>query len=113
MPERGSPWRLWRLGVKTTVRNGTAILLLEGRLGHTTAGELEAVTKPLVDQGVSDLVLDLAGVDYISSGALAVLEGLESYLSGRGGRLTLRNPSVSARLALDLAGLLPAEPDKQ
>ena len=88
-------------------------MLLEGRLGHTTAGELEAVTKRLVDQGVSDLVLDLAGVDYISSGALAVLEGLETYLGGRGGGLTLRNPSVSARLALDLAGMLPPEPDNQ
>jgi anti-anti-sigma factor len=88
-------------------------LLLEGRLGHTTAGELEAVTKRLVDQGVSTLVLDLAGVDYISSGALDVLGWLETHLGSRRGRLILRNPSVSARLALDLAGMLPPEPDNQ
>ena len=85
-------------------------MLLEGRLGHTTAGELEAVTKQLVEQGVSNVVLDLAGVDYISSGALAVFERLERCLGGLGGRLTLRNPSVSARLTLDLAGLRTAEP---
>jgi anti-anti-sigma factor len=96
--------RLWRLTGTTTVENGTTVLILEGRLGHATAGELMAAAGPLVAGGTLDLVIDLSGVDYLSSAALKVLENLAAGQSNRGGRLTLRAPSPAARLSLELAG---------
>lgn len=96
--------RLWRLTSTTVVENGTTVLILEGRLGHATAGELMAAAGPLVSGGALDLVIDLSGVDYLSSAALKVLENLAARQSSRGGRLTLRMPSPAAQLSLELAG---------
>ena len=96
--------RLWRLTSTTVVENGTTVLILEGRLGQATAGELMAAASPLVADGGLDLVIDLSGVDYISSPALKVLQRLATGQSSRGGRLTLRAPSPAARLSLELSG---------
>ena len=52
------------------------------------------------------MVIDLSGVDYLSSAALKVFKALADRLSEKGGRLRLRAPSVAARLALELSGLL-------
>ena len=43
--------RLWRLKTTTVVENGTTVLILEGRLGQATAGELMAAAGPLVADG--------------------------------------------------------------
>jgi anti-anti-sigma factor len=96
--------RLWRLTDTTVVENGTTVLILEGRLGQATAGEFMAAASPLVAGGALDLVIDLSGVDYLSSAALKVLERLAAEQSSRGGRLTLRAPSPAARLSLELSG---------
>ncbi len=45
---------------------------LEGRLDTTTAPELEAVINGM-DDAVKDLVIDMKGVEYISSAGLRVL----------------------------------------
>jgi anti-anti-sigma factor len=96
--------RLWRLKTTTVVENGTTVLILEGRLGQATADEFMSAAGPLVASGVLDLVIDLSGVDYLSSAALKVLESLAAGQSSRGGRLTLRAPSPAVRLSLELAG---------
>jgi anti-anti-sigma factor len=96
--------RLWRLKTSTVVENGTTVLILEGRLGQGTAGELMAAAGPLVAGGALDLVIDLSRVDYLSSAALKVLESLAAGQTSRGGRLTLRAPSPAAQLSLELSG---------
>ena len=100
----GGGRRLWRLTSTAVVENGTTVLILEGRLGQATAGELMAAAGPLAGDGARDLVIDLSGVDYLSSAALKVLESLAAGQASRGGRLTLRAPSPAARLSLELAG---------
>ena len=44
--------------------------------------------------------------DYLSSAGLRVIEALAADRSARGGRVTLRAPSIPVRLALELAGHL-------
>jgi anti-anti-sigma factor len=105
-PEKASRRRLWRLHRKVSVEQGVTILSLEGRLGHDAAGELETVAGQLLAAAPTDLVIDLSGVDYLSSAALNVFKALSEGQSGRGGRLALRSPSAAARLALELSGLL-------
>lgn len=56
-------------------------------------------------QGSKDVVLDLAGVDYLSSAGLKVIAQLAAEQAGRGGGLTVRSPSAAARLSLELAGM--------
>ena len=88
--------RLWRLSNRTVAENGTVVLILEGRLGHASAPQLKAMVEG-VAQGSKDVVLDLAGIDYLSSAALKVIQELD---------LTVRSPSPAARLSLELAGLI-------
>ena len=96
--------RLWRLTTTTAEEGGTTVLFLEGRLSHATAAELMAAARPIVAAGALDLVVDLSGVDYLSSAALKVLENLAAGQSSRGGRLTLRAPPPAARFSLELSG---------
>ena len=79
---------------------------MEGRLGHDSAAELEAVAGQHPPDASASVVIDLSGVDYLSSAALKVFEALAERQSQNGGRLRLRAPSVAARLALELSGLL-------
>ena len=106
MIDRKSGRRLWRLHTKTSVEGGTPVLYVEGRLGHNSAAELEAAAAQHPPDASANLVIDLSGVDYLSSAALKVFEALAERQSQNGGRLRLRAPSVAARLALELSGLL-------
>ena len=106
MPDdRALRHRLWQLSVASRVEGRAATLLLHGRLSHANAPGLATEARRLVELGLTDLTLDLADVDYISSAALRIVETLGGDLSGRGGRLMLANPSTPARLALELAGI--------
>ena len=96
-PKTGVP-RLWKLRSRTSVENGTLVLILEGRLGQATANDLRAAIESARNGQSSDLVIDLARVDYLSSAAIKVFEDLGE------GRLTFRSPSPAARLSLEFAG---------
>lgn len=105
-PGRAQGRRLWRLHTKTSVEHGNPILFIEGRLGHAATAELETVALQHASVGANTVIIDLSGVDYLSGAAVKVFETLAERQSQKGGRLRLRAPSVAARLALELAGLL-------
>jgi anti-anti-sigma factor len=97
--------RLWRLCCRLGVENGANVLVLEGRLAQATAGELRAAADAVLATDARDLVIDLAGVDYLSSAAIKEFDRILTAQSARGRQLTLRSPSPAARLSLELAGL--------
>ena len=97
--------RLWRLCSRSAVENGANVLVLEGRLGQATAAELRAAADGVLATDARDLVIDLSGVDYVSSAAIKEFERLSIEQSSRGRQLTLRAPAPAARLSLELAGL--------
>jgi anti-anti-sigma factor len=103
--EKNTGRRLWRLHTKSTVEAGTAILFVEGRLDHAHSVEFEAAAARHAPIGSGDTVIDLSGVDYLSSAGLKVIESLADRQSRAGGRLRLRAPSIAARLALEFSGL--------
>ena len=105
-PDRDSRRRLWRLHTKTQVEHGIPVVFVEGRLGHHSAGELEKALLAHSPNGVSTIVIDLSGVDYLSSAALKVFRSLADRWAQNGGRMRLRAPSDAARFALELSGLL-------
>ena len=97
--------RLWRLDSRFGVENGANVLVLQGRLGHSSVAELRAAANAAMAQGDNDLVIDLAGVDYLSGAAIKVIEDLAKEQEARSRDLTLQSPSPAARLSLELAGL--------
>jgi anti-anti-sigma factor len=104
----GGRGRLWSLSVTLRRADRQAILLLNGRLWYSTVSELESAARPLLSEGVLDLVLDLSCVDYLSSAALEAIERLSRDLSAKGGCLTLRAPADPVRIVLELSGGLLA-----
>ena len=65
-------------------KNGTEMrLALNGRLDTVTLPELEAIISSELD-GVTDLTLDLAGLDHISSAGLRVLLRAQEKMAAAG-----------------------------
>ncbi len=64
-------------------KDSTLTLFLEGRLDTTTAPELEAEIDSSVD-GVSELIIDLEKLAYISSAGLRVLLKAQKIMSKKG-----------------------------
>ena len=71
------------LNIQKTVENGAAVFALEGRLDTVTAPELEKELKDALD-GANSLVLDMAGLAYISSAGLRVLLAAHKIMSRKG-----------------------------
>lgn len=69
------------------------------------AAELRSAADAVLAADPRDLVIDLSGVDYLSSAAIKEFERISAEQSERGRQLTLRAPSPAARLSLELAGL--------
>ena len=72
------------LSIRKTVENGKAAMVLEGRLDTVTAPELEQELKSSLE-GVSELTLDFAKLEYISSAGLRVLLAAQKEMNKRGG----------------------------
>jgi len=65
------------------------VLALSGRLDADSAEEIKKRLEEVVDQGRADLVLDLAGVDYLSGAGLRVILSLAQKICLTEGRLVL------------------------
>lgn len=71
------------LNIGKTIENGKALFTLEGRLDTITAPELEAALKESLP-GVTELTLDFAGLEYISSAGLRVLLSTQKTMNRQG-----------------------------
>jgi anti-sigma B factor antagonist len=59
--------------INQTVINNIPVVAVSGRIDATTSRELEIALNDLIDQNRADIVLDLGGVEYISSVGLRVM----------------------------------------
>jgi anti-anti-sigma factor len=86
---------------------GALVLAPAGRLDSVTSNELEKQVVSRLAAGEKRLVLDLAGVEYISSAGLRVLLMAAKRLKEPPGALVLCGMAPSVRSVLQLAGFLP------
>ena len=75
---------------------------LTGRMDTTTAPQLEAELKASLD-GVEHLVLDFAGLDYLSSAGLRVLLAAQKTMNKQG-KMTLCNVNETIAEIFDVTG---------
>lgn len=92
----------WRVRIVEEQSGGIRVLIVAGRLGSRAAGDLADV----INRQGSRLIVDLSGVDYISSAGLNLLDGAARQCQAGGGAVVLAGVSEPVRIALDLAGLL-------
>ena len=88
----------------TTIADAKATIQVVGKLSVATSPELESeVTK--LPESITEFVLDLTDVEYVSSAGLRVLVMTQKLAARRGGTLTLLNTTDDVQEVLEMTGL--------
>jgi anti-sigma B factor antagonist len=93
------------LHVDITSEGEAAVLVLRGELDPHTAPTLQRHIDSTVGADTKTLTLDVAGLLFIDSSGLRVIIAAHKDMEARGGRLVLRDPTVTTRRLLDITGL--------
>ncbi len=84
-------------------QNGSALVIaLAGRLDTTTAPELDREANASL-AGATELTIDLAALDYISSAGLRVLLSLQKTMNKQGAMI-VKNACETVREVFDITG---------
>jgi anti-sigma B factor antagonist len=94
----------WRLQISQRRRGGDLIVEVTGRLAAASTVELIGTLAEALSGGDRQILLDLKGLDYISSAGVLALEAAAARLRMDGRELVVCAPTPPVRLALTLAG---------
>jgi len=93
---------------KITQQGPVTVISLQGSvLGGPDATALNTQIHTLIEEGKKEVVLDLAGVDFMNSSGLGMLIGGASTLKGAGGRLKLAGASEKILHLIKITKLSP------
>ena len=90
------------LNINKTREDSKLNISVEGRLDTTTAPELEAVIKDEIN-GVTELVIDLDKLEYISSAGLRVLLAAQKIMMKQG-QMVVANPNDVIKEIFEVTG---------
>lgn len=90
------------LNINKTKEGSKLNITVEGRLDTTTAPELEAVIKDEIN-GVTELVIDLDKLEYISSAGLRVLLAAQKIMMKQG-QMVVTNPNDVIKEIFEVTG---------
>jgi len=91
--------------LKEQVQDGMVQLSVRGFLDAHTFERLDREIDSLVQAGVFRLIVDLSGLDYISSAGAGVFIGALDKLRENDGNLVLVRPNPNVKEVFDLLGL--------
>lgn len=81
------------------------VVRVVGEVDTATAPELRKSIEGLLNDGVTEIVVDLVGVPFMDSTGLGSLAHAHSRASGAGGGILLRSPQPNVVMALGFCGL--------
>lgn len=84
--------------------HNTLRITLEGRLDTNTAPQLEAELKSSTD-GISELIFDFSGLDYISSAGLRVLLAAQKTMNKQG-KMTILHVNETIMEVFEITGFV-------
>jgi anti-anti-sigma factor len=85
-------------------KDGVVILSVSGRLDAFGARQLELCARDALSDDDRDLVIDIGGSSYLSSGGLRVFSALKKEMKRRNGRFALAAVGEYPKKVLDMAG---------
>jgi anti-anti-sigma factor len=93
------------LEIKSSELKRVQLLEVRGRVDSLSADELREALQASIDKGYNKLVLELNGVEYMSSAGLREMVSALKSVKKSGGDIRLANPSDKVKEVLELAGL--------
>jgi anti-anti-sigma factor len=84
--------------------NNATIAAVEGRMDAVTAPELESQLSTIIDEGQTSVILDLSGLEYISSAGLRVILTTAKKLKTAQGKLVLCNLQETVKQIFEISG---------
>jgi anti-anti-sigma factor len=91
--------------IRELKKDGVVVLGLTGRLDAESVPALQSRLQALIDAGEHRLVVEAAGLTYVSSSGLRLLLEISKRLDRHAGRLVLCAAPESVRRVLEIAGL--------
>jgi anti-anti-sigma factor len=82
-------WRVTNMNVKTQEEKGYWVVKLEGRLDISNSSQFEQECMQWIEQGQRRFILDLGGLEYISSAGLRSILAATKKLKAQNGSLSL------------------------
>ena len=95
--------RTWQFDVTVEHAGDTAVLRLDGRFGSRALPKFERAAQACLQAKPAGIVIDLAGVDYLSSPGLRAIVALATQLEERKGQVIVRGARDAVRVTLGLA----------
>jgi anti-anti-sigma factor len=92
------------LNVSESRQDDVVILTVEGRLDQMGAPAIEKTGLTLIQGGVRRILLDMTGVEYISSAGLRTLLVMAKMMKGAQGRLLLCCLTPLVREVMEISG---------
>jgi anti-sigma B factor antagonist len=96
---------LWQLRVEERDTQGVLLIFCQGRVSNRTCPELDRVLSAALASPARGVVLDLSGVDYISSTGLRTVERAAARLQDSGRALVVCGLQDAVSVTFSLAGL--------
>jgi anti-sigma B factor antagonist len=91
--------------VGTTLYKRCGLVTVSGRVDSNTAPAFEETLKQVIQDGQHNVILELSGVDFMSSAGLRGMVSSLKACKGGGGDLVLASPSKRVFEVMQLAGL--------
>lgn len=92
------------MNITKSKENARLTLVLEGRLDTTTAPQLEAEVKTALD-GVNELILDFAQLEYLSSAGLRVILAAQKVMNKQG-KMVVRHVNETIMEVFEVTGFI-------
>ncbi|HLU12686.1 MAG TPA: STAS domain-containing protein [Arenimonas sp.] len=86
---------------------GKQRVAIAGRLDTHTYADLDAQLAPVLASDIQSLVLDLAGLEYISSAGVRSIFKARKAMAARGGKVVVVNPQPQIQKVFDVVKAVP------
>jgi anti-anti-sigma factor len=90
--------------ITQNLENGLAIALVEGRLDASSSIDAQKDLENILDAESSRLLIDLSGLDYISSAGLRVLLVIAKKMQQKGGKIVLAALTPNVKEVFEISG---------
>ena len=92
------------MAIRTRNDRDAVVVEVSGRLDAVTAPEFEAALNASIQQGNLRYVIDLDGLEYVSSAGLRGILVIAKLLRSKGGQLRFANVRGTVREVFDISG---------